>query len=131
MAALSTTYGNRGLDWILVTGSPTRATGTWLALYTATPTASTAGTEVPNAAGYQRTAITFDAAAGLATQQATDVTFPTATGAWGTVVGWAIVDSGTHAGGNIIMFGTFTTAKPVTASDIVQVLDGDLDLTIS
>lgn len=131
MAAVSTTYGNRTLDWLLVTGNPTRASGTWLALYTAAPTASTAGTEVANTGAYARTAITFDAAASLATQQATDITFPTATSSWGTVTHWAIVDSATYGAGAIILFGAFSAAKTIGSSDIFQVLDGDLDLTIS
>lgn len=129
MAGLSDTYENRALDWLLVTGSPTRASGTWLALYTATPTDSTAGTEVANSGSYARTAITFDAAASGATQNAADVTFPTATGSWGTITHWAVVDSATHAGGNIIIYGAFNASKTIASGDVFQVLDGELDLT--
>lgn len=129
MAGLSDTYENRALDWLLVTGSPTRASGTWLALYTATPTDSTAGTEVTNANAYARTAITFDAASGGATQNAATVTFPIATGSWGTVTHWAVVDSATHGAGNIIIYGAFTASKTIAASDVFEVLDGDLDCT--
>lgn len=129
MAGLSDTFENRALDWLLVTGTPTRASGTWLALYTATPTDSTAGTEVTNANAYARTALTFDAAASGATQNALDVTFPTATGAWGTVTHWAVVDSATHGGGNIIIYGAFNASKTIASGDVFQVLDGELDIT--
>ena len=129
MAGLSDTYENRALDWVLVTGSPARAAGTWLALYTATPTDSTAGTEVANANGYARTAISFDAASGGATANAGDVTFPTATGSWGTVTHWAVVDSATHGGGNIIIYGAFTASKTIASGDVFEVLAGELDIT--
>ena len=129
MAGLSNTFEDRALDWLLVTGSPTRASGTWLALYTATPTDSTAGTEVTNANNYSRQAITFDAAASGATQNAATVTFPTASGSWGTITHWAIVDSATHGGGNIIIYGAFTASKTIAASDVFEVLDSELDIT--
>lgn len=129
MAGLSDTYENRALDWLLVTGTPTRASGTWLALYTATPTDTTAGTEVANASAYARTAITFDAAATGATQNATTVTFPTATGSWGTITHWAVVDSATHAGGNIIIYGAFTASKTIANGDVFEILDSELDIT--
>lgn len=129
MAGLSDTYENLALDWLLVTGTPTRASGTWLALYTATPTDSTAGTEVTNANNYSRQAITFDAASGGATQNAATVTFPAASGSWGTVTHWAIVDSATHGAGNIIIYGQFTASKTIAASDVFEVLDAELDIT--
>lgn len=129
MPGLSDTYENRALDWLLVTGSPTRASGTWLALYTATPTDSTAGTEVANSNNYSRQAITFDAASSGATQNAATVTFPTASGSWGTITHWAIVDSATHGGGNVIIYGAFTASKTIASGDVFEVLDSDLDIT--
>lgn len=129
MAGLSDTFENRVLDWVLVTGTPTRPSGTWLALYTATPTDNTAGTEVPNSNNYSRQAITFDAASGGATANAATVTFPAASGSWGTITHWAVTDSGTHGGGNIIIYGAFTASKTIGASDVFEVLAGDLDLT--
>jgi hypothetical protein len=129
MAGLSDTFENRVLDWVLVTGTPTRPSGTWLALYTATPTDSTAGTEVTNANAYARQAITFDAAASGATQNAADITYPTATGSWGTITHWAVVDSATHGAGNIIIYGAFNASKTIASGDVFQVLDGELDLT--
>jgi hypothetical protein len=129
MAGLSDTYENRALDWLLVTGTPTRASGTWLALYTAAPTDSTSGTEVANSGAYARTSIAFDAAASGATANAGDVTFPTATGSWGTITHWAVVDSGTYGGGNIILYGAFNASKTIGTDDVFQVLDGQLDVT--
>lgn len=130
MAGLSDVYENRGLDWLLVTGAPTRASGTWLALYTATPTDSTAGTEVANANAYARQAIAFDAAASGATQNAATVTFPAATGSWGTVTDWAIVDSATYGAGNIIVYGALTASKTIGSGDVFEILDSELDISL-
>lgn len=130
MAGLSDTYENRALDWLLVTGSPTRAAGTWLALYTAAPTDSTAGTEVANANNYSRQAVTFDAAANGATQNAATVTWPTATGSWGTIVAVAIVDSATHGGGNVIAYGSLAANKTIGSGDVFEILASDLDVSL-
>jgi|SRR5215218_11261844 len=129
MAGLSDTYENRVLDWLTNTGTPTRPAGPWLALYTATPTDSTAGTEVANANGYARTAFTAAAAAGGATSNSATITFPTATGAWGTITHWAQVDSATHGAGNIVIYGAFTASKTIAASDVFEILAGELDYT--
>lgn len=130
MAGLSDTYENRALDWLLVTGSPSRPAGTWLALYTATPTDSTAGTEVADANNYARQAVTFDAASGGATQNAATVTWPTASGSWGTIVAVAVVDSATYGGGNVIAYGSLAANKTIGSGDVFEVLVGDLDIVL-
>jgi len=122
---------NKTVDWALVTGTPTRPPGTWLALYTTAPTDSTAGTEVTNANNYSRQAVTFDAAASGATQNASTVTWPTASGSWGTVVAVACVDSATHGGGNIIFYTTLDVNKAVGSGDVFEILDGDLDFSLT
>jgi hypothetical protein len=129
MAGLSDTFENRALDWILVTGTPTRASGTWLALYTAAPTDSTAGTEVTNANAYARQAVTFNAASGGATANAATVTWPAATGSWGTIVAVAVVDSATHGAGNVIAYGTLTS-QAIVATNVYEILAGELDITL-
>lgn len=129
MAALSDTFENRALDWVLVTGTPTRATGTWIALYTTAPTDSTAGTEVTNANAYVRMAVTFNAASGGATENTATVTWPAATGSWGTVLAAAVVDSATIGGGNVIGYMTFT-GQAVATGNVFEIVAGALDVTL-
>lgn len=129
MAGLSDTYENRALDWVLVTGTPTRASGTWLALYTAAPTDSTAGTEVTNANAYARQAVTFNAAASGSTANAATVTWPAATGSWGTVAAVAVVDSATHGAGNVIAYGNLTASQAVANTNVFEILAGQLTVT--
>ncbi len=83
----------------------------FVALCTADPTdtaTTLAGVEVANANAYARTAITFSAAASRQVIQSGAVTFPQATGAWGTITHWAIVTSGTYNAGNCLAHGSFT-----------------------
>ena len=91
----------------------TAAASVFVALCTADPTdtaTTLAGIEVANSNAYARTAITFSAAASRQVIQSGAVTFPQATGAWGTITHWAIVTSGTHAAGTTLAHGSFTSS---------------------
>jgi hypothetical protein len=92
----------------------------YVALATGTLTDVSTGasmTEVANANGYQRTLITFGAAATRQVIQNIPVTFPPATGPWGTIVDWAIVDTQTYGAGNILAYGSFTASfSPVSGN---------------
>jgi hypothetical protein len=98
----------------------TSAATVYVALATGTLTDTSTGasmTEVANANGYQRTAITFGAAATRQVIQSGAVTFPAATGSWGTIVDWAIVDTQTYGAGNILAYGSFTASfTPVSGN---------------
>jgi len=61
MAALSDYAEKLLLDWAMTTGSATRPTAWYVALYTAAPSDSGGGTEV-STGGYARQAVTFAAA---------------------------------------------------------------------
>jgi hypothetical protein len=85
----------------------------FVALCTADPTdtaTTLAGVEVANSNAYARTAITFSAAASRQIIQSGAVTFPQATGAWGTITHWAIVTSATYNGGSTLAYGSFTSS---------------------
>jgi hypothetical protein len=58
----------------------------------------------------------------------TTITFPEATGAWGTVIDFAIYDDPTA--GNMLGYGTLGTPKPVTDGDTREFLSGELDITL-
>lgn len=130
MAGFSDTLEDLVLDWALVVGSPTRPAGTWLALYTTAPTDSTAGTEVSNANNYSRQAVTMSAASGGATSNSATVTWPTASGSWGTVVAAAVVSSATHGAGNIIVYASLAANKTVGSGDVFEFLAGEFDVTL-
>jgi hypothetical protein len=102
----------------------------FLALYTADPTDSAAGTEVTGGS-YARVACSSSSkwaapAAGSVTTNAV-VTFPTATANWGTVTGFALMSAVT--GGTMLMWGSLTAAKVVNNGDTASFAAGQLTLT--
>jgi hypothetical protein len=102
----------------------------FLALYTADPTDSAAGTEVTGGS-YARVACSGGTkwaapAAGSVTTNAV-VTFPTATANWGTVTGFALMSAVT--GGTMLMWGSLTAAKVVNNGDTASFAAGQLTLT--
>lgn len=92
----------------------------YLTLCTADPGETATGAamnECANANGYSRKAITFGAAAARRITQSGAVTFDQASGPWGTVTHWAIVDSGTYGEGNVLASGAFSpTFAPVSGN---------------
>jgi hypothetical protein len=87
--------------------------------------------EVANSGSYARAAITFDAAASRAVVQAAQVDFPQATGAWGTVTHWSIVDSNTYGAGNMLAHGALSESKAVVSGNTPRVLDAAINVTFS
>lgn len=100
-----------------------------IALYTTCPTDSSAGTEVTNANAYARQGLTANltnfkstngttgsASSGTTgtTTNAVTITFPTATGSWGTIACWGITDSTTYGGGYLWLYQTVTTPPTIT-----------------
>lgn len=98
----------------------TNVSTVYLALCTADPTAAATGSscnEAANSNGYARTAISFGTAASRAVTQDAQVTYPLATGAWGTITHWCIVDSATHGLGNALAYGAFNSSfAPVSGN---------------
>ncbi len=129
-AAMTDFAENKVLDAMLraqAIGTPV----TWyVALYTACPTDSTAGTEVTGGA-YARVAVTAgltqwagsQAAAstiassgtGGTTSNNATITFPSPTANWGVVTCWAITDALTA--GNIWIYSALTTNKTINNGD--------------
>lgn len=116
-------------------GALASAPSMYIALFTTAPAEDgTGGTEV-SGGGYTRVATTatdWDTAT-LANPSAIDnaieIAFPQATGAWGTVTHFAIYDATTA--GNYLMGGALTVAKSPTSGDTPKFAPGSLvvDLT--
>ena len=102
----------------------TPAATIYLALCTADPTDAGTGasmSECANTGSYARTAITFGAATSRRVTQNATVTFPAATGAWGTVAYWAVVDSATYGAGNVLATGQFSPPKSIVTGNTPSV----------
>ena len=131
MSALSDTYENMVADSLLGGGTITKPATVYVALLTTASSDSAIGTEV-SGGSYARVAVTNDptnfanAIAGVK-KNTTAIIFPTASGVWGTVAAWAIMDS---AGGSSFLFhGSFDTAKSVIIGDTPQITAEELILT--
>jgi hypothetical protein len=130
MAALSDYAEKLLLDWAMTTGSATRPTAWYVALYTAAPSDSGGGTEV-STGGYARQAVTFGAASspGGTTSNTGAVSF-TASGAnYGTVTHIGIFDALTT--GNLLWHGAMTASKTVNDGDTLEFSIGNIDLTLA
>jgi len=99
----------------------------YLALYTSDPTDADTGTEV-SGGSYARQAITFSAPSNGSTSNSSTITFPTATGNWGTITHMGIRDA--SSGGNLLFYGPLATSKTITTGDQFIVNSGNLTVTI-
>lgn len=123
------------IDHFLRNQSYTPVATVYVALFTAdtgleanSPSAEVSG------GSYARQSVALSAASGGASANTADITFPTATGDWGTVTHAAIVDhaSNTTWGTdvNVLMWHALTASKTVNTGDILKIPTGDLDVSV-
>jgi hypothetical protein len=130
MAALSDYAEKLLLDWAMTTGSATRPTAWYVALYTAAPSDSGGGTEV-SGSGYTRQSVTFDAATspGGTTSNNNTVSFTASGAGYGTVTHIGIFTAATA--GNLLWHGSMTASKTVADGDTLEFSIGNIDLTLA
>lgn len=133
MAGSFSDYLENALLNQLFRGSSYSFPGTlYVGLYTAAPTDAGGGTEV-SGNSYERVAVTANTSnwanstAG-ATSNSNAITFPQASGSWGTVVALGIFDASTS--GNLLAWADLTTSKLVGNGDTPSFAAGDLDVTL-
>ncbi len=110
--------------------------GVQVAVYVALFTADTgleadsgwSGTEV-SGGSYARQLAGLAAASGGASSNASDITFPTATGDWGTITHVALMDAETN--GHVLMWSALDASKTVNSGDTFKINAGDLDVSVS
>lgn len=133
MTSLSN-YGENALMGHLFGSSYTAPATVYLALATADPGEAATGAsmnEVANSGGYARKAITFGAASAKRVTQNATVTFDQATGNWGTVTHWAILDSATYGAGNVLAYGALVASKSVVTGNTPSVASGQTYVEIT
>lgn len=131
MSNLSTYLSNALLDHAFGEGAYTEPT-TYCALFTTNPSmpAGSGGVEV-SGGSYARVALSglMSAASAESITNGSTITFPTATGSWGTVVGVGIYDA--SSGGNLLMAGPLTTSQTVNSGNTFSFLASNLTATFS
>ena len=130
MAALSDHAENLLLNFLMTTGTATRPTNWYLALFTAAPNDAGGGTEC-SGNGYSRQTVAWDAASGTGgtTSNSAPVTFTASGGNFGNVTHIGIFDASTS--GNLLWHGAMAAAKQVNSGDSIQFATGSIDLTIA
>ena len=110
----------------------------YVGLFTVLPTDVTSGTEVASSGSYARVGVTNSTAkwgpptttSGITSLSNNDpVVFTTATGTWGTVVGWGLWDASTS--GALILWNPLVTSADIVSTDPVQFDAGALIVTLA
>jgi hypothetical protein len=114
------------LDFAFTTGTATRPTAWYVALFTATPNDAGGGTEVSGSA-YARQSVAFSVSGNTATNSGA-VEYPTSTGSYGTVSHVGVFDAST--GGNLLAYSALNVSKAIATGDVFRIPAGDLDITL-
>ena len=133
--ALSDSFEASVLNYLFTTNtpSPARPTSWYVGLFASgnEPTDSSGGTEV-SGYNYSRVgSVAFSVSGTSPTTASNDatLTFPTASGSWGTITACAIFDA--SSGGNLIAYSTLSNSKAISANDILQISAGQLSCTLT
>jgi hypothetical protein len=128
MAEISNYLENALINGTLRATTFTAPAAVYVSLHTADPTDAGTGTEV-SGNSYIRQAATFAAPSNGASTTSADITFPQATGSWGTI-GWiGIWDAQTT--GNMLYHTALDTSKAIDTGDIFKIAAGSLTVTLA
>ncbi len=127
MAEMSNYLENALINATLRNTSYTSPTTVYVGLYTSDPGEGNTGTEV-SGGSYARTAVTFGAPSNGVSTNSASVTFPTATGTWGTVTHIGILDASTS--GNLLYFTPLDASKAIASGDVFTISTGNLSVTL-
>ena len=100
----------------------------YLALSTAAPADDGSGLAEPSGNGYSRvqtSASDWNQASSGSIDNAEDITFPQASGSWGTITHFALFDSA--SGGNLLAYGTLSTPIVINEFDAARFEAGDIE----
>jgi hypothetical protein len=130
MAEMSNFLENALINATLRNTTYTSVATVYVSLWTSNPGDDASGTEVSTVGtSYARTAVTFGAPSNGVSTNSADVTFPTATGSFGTV-GWIGINDAI-TGGNLLYHTALDTAKAIDSGDIFKIITGNLSVTLS
>jgi hypothetical protein len=127
MAEMSNHLENAIINATLRNTSYTSPTTVYVGLYTSDPGEGNTGTEV-SGGSYARTAVTFGAPSNGVSTNSASVTFPTATGTWGTVTHVGILDASTS--GNLLYYTALDASKSIASGDVFTISTGNLSVTL-
>ena len=124
---------NEILDHVFGGADYVRPATLYVGLSTTTITDAGGNITEPVGGSYARVAVTndvtnFPAAVSGAKSNGTAISFPAATGAWGTITDFFISDA--SPGGNILCSGALDASKAVASGETISFAVGALDVTL-
>jgi hypothetical protein len=128
MTALSDYLENKLYNEVLRNTDYVPPAAVYVALFTTATSDDGSGTEVTGGS-YARQAVTFAAPSNGAASNNAACTFPQATGNWGTITHFALMDAST--GGNMLLHGPLTASKTVNSGDVFTFPASSLTVTFS
>lgn len=128
MSAMSNYLENALVNATLRNTSYTSPAAVYVALFTTDPTDAGSGTEV-SGGSYARQAATFGSPSNGASTTSADISFPQATGSWGTVTHFGVYDA--SSSGNLLYHGALTASKTIETGDIFKIASGSLAVTLA
>lgn len=128
MAEMSNYLENALINATLRATTFTSPATVYVSLHTADPTDAGTGTEV-SGGSYARQSASFAAPSNGASATNADITFPQATGNWGTVSHIGIWDSLTT--GNLLYHTQLDASKTIDTGDIFKIASGSLTVTLA
>jgi hypothetical protein len=127
MAELSNYLENKLLDHVLRNTSYNSPTTVYVGLFTTDPTDGNTGSEV-SGGSYARQILNVTTATGGIVTSSADVTFPQATGSWGTISHLGLLDALTS--GNLLMHTPLTTSRAIETGDVLKISTGSLTASL-
>ncbi len=130
MGTFADYWENEILDHIFGKNSYTPPT-IYLGLSTADPLDDASGLVEPSGNAYTRvqtSASDWNAASAGSLDNANDISFPQATGSWGTITHFAVFDATTS--GNMLVHGALSQSKAIGSGDTAKFEAGDLDINL-
>jgi len=121
---------NKVLDHITGKTAFTQPTA-YIGLSTASPTDDASGLAEPSGNGYTRVTTVgsdWNAASGGSVDNANALTFPEASGSWGTVTHFALFDAATN--GNMLAWGTLDASRAIVSGQTPRFAAGTLVITL-
>lgn len=129
MSAMTDYLEARFLNHFLRATASTAPTAVYVGLFTADPTDTAAAATEISGNAYARQQATFAAPSspGGTCSTNADISFPQATGSWGTITHFAIFDASTA--GNALFTGAFSASKAIATGDVFKIASGNLTVT--
>jgi hypothetical protein len=127
MAEMSNYLENALINATLRNTAYTSPTTVYVGLYTSDPGDGNTGTEV-SGGSYARVSVSFGAPSNGVSTNSASVTFPTATGTWGTVTHIGILDALTS--GNLLYHTALDSSKSIASGDVFTISTGNLSVTL-